>query len=249
MDDQTTTEEVVADAGAEKALPEESQTETAEETASETATAEETSTGEEEASVPETDEKLQKYAKSHGIELDSPSAIKAAQIAMDNQAEYSRTKQQKSELEKTIDKGITEEAEARGLSDDDRVDIARIKAKLTVREFFDATPDAKPYEKQMIELLGSNPHLAGDLEGLYAKALLKSGNVESLKSEGGRKALESLASKQRATAPTGSAVNSSTSTQSITRAEINRRLQSGDTDWYAKNQAKINQLVAEGKLQ
>jgi hypothetical protein len=53
-------------------------------------------------SAPQVDEKLQKYAKSQGLELDSPSAIKAAQIAMKNQSEATRTYQRASELEKTV---------------------------------------------------------------------------------------------------------------------------------------------------
>lgn len=251
MDDQTTTEETVEQStGAQEALPEETTQESAEQTASESTEVEETSTGEEtqEPSLPDADEKLQKYAKSHGIELDSPSAIKAAQIAMNNQAEFHRTKQQKSELEKVIDNGITEEAEARGMTDDERLDIARIKAKLTVREFFDATPEAKTYEKQMIELLGDNPHLAGDLEGLYAKALLKSGNSETLKLEGAKEALQSLAGKQRAAAPAGAAVNSNTSPQKITRDLIRQKTQAGDVNWLEKHQNEINQAVAEGTL-
>jgi hypothetical protein len=53
-------------------------------------------------SAPQVDEKLQKYAKSQGLELDSPSAIKAAQIAMKNQSEATRNYQRTSELEKTV---------------------------------------------------------------------------------------------------------------------------------------------------
>jgi len=50
--------------------------------------------------APETDDKLRKYAENQGIELDSPSAIKAARLAMENQAEKTRNYQKASELEK-----------------------------------------------------------------------------------------------------------------------------------------------------
>lgn len=245
MDDQnTTTDDESVDTGAE-ALPE-TQSESAEEVTSEST--EDSSEGAD-AAQPETDDKLKKFADSKGISLDTESEIKSAKIALNSQQEFTRKRQTNSKLEKAMDEGITQEVEARGLSDDDRVDIARLKAKMTVRDFWDSNPDAKTYEPQMVKILQSKPHLAGDLESLFAVALRDGGNTETLKSEGGRRALESLASKQRATSPTGSAISSAPSSKTITRAEINQHLQAGDTAWYNKNQTKINQLVAEGKLQ
>ena len=51
--------------------------------------------------APETeDKKLQKFAQSQGLELDSPNAIKAAQIAMKAQSEATKNFQKSAELEK-----------------------------------------------------------------------------------------------------------------------------------------------------
>src|ERR1044071_7258288 len=62
-------------------------------------------------SAPEADDKLRKYAANQGIELDSPSAIKAARLAMENQAEKTRNYQKASELEKTVTAQSDVEAE------------------------------------------------------------------------------------------------------------------------------------------
>jgi hypothetical protein len=61
------------------------------------------------------------------------------------------------------------------------------------------------YEPAMIDLLKTKPYLAGDLEALYASAVMKSGGVAAVKSQGKREALSDLAHKQQAAVPTGNA--------------------------------------------
>lgn len=228
MDEKTTTEAPV-ETGAETALP--VQTENApaaEATETNTAEQEQHQEGEQSSSLPTEDEKLQKFAQSHGLELDSPNAIKAAKMAMDNQAEFQRNRQKATELEKTLsttsDQIAEEVAESTGQDPELLKRLQRVEVKEAVRDFWN-TPDEhgsvpdKAYEPAMIKLLQDKPHLAGDLDSLYATAVMKSGALTNAKSQGKREALESLAHKQQAAVPTGNATNSGTTSKDKPFAE------------------------------
>jgi ribosome-binding ATPase YchF (GTP1/OBG family) len=253
MDDQTTTDSPVEDSGAQGALPEQQETTAVADVTDQSATSE--SQEGEQDSLPQVDEKLENFAKGIGIEDTSELSereIKLLKVAKDNQAEYQRTRQKASELEKNMQSVADEEetqyeqSTGQPLSDTDRL-VRKLYIKDNLRSFFDANPNAREYEAKMAQIVTEKPHLAGDLDSLYAVA--RANDAESLKSQGGREALESLAGKQRATAPTGSATNSMAGKAKITRSEINSRLQSGDTKWYSENLAEINKMVAEGTLQ
>jgi hypothetical protein len=248
MEEQTITEEPIVESGAQDALPESQSVDTAVETTSES-TDNESSEGAE--ALPEVDEKLQSFAKGQGIENVaelSEREQKLLKVAYDNNAGYQRNRQKASELEKGLTQRVDEEAEYQGLQDDDRIVLHKMAVKQAVRDFWDENPEAKNHEKQMIEVLADNPHLAGDLEALYGKALLRSGASDTLKSEGGREALNRLANKQRAASPQGSAVNSAIPSNKITRDVIREKTQAGDVAWLDKNQTEINRLVSEGLL-
>jgi hypothetical protein len=171
-----------------------------------------------EASAPEVDDKLQKYAKSQGLELDSPSAIKAAQIAMKNQSEATRNYQRTSELEKTVT-GVSDqyaEAEAAQTGQDPELlkTVRGLQIENAVNKFWNTPlangdlPD-KGLEQAMIAEVQAKPYLAGDFESLYATALFKSGSAENVKSQAKRETLEALAHTQTAAVPRGNATNSS----------------------------------------
>lgn len=243
MDEKTTTEEPVDNSGADKALPDETQEEAAVDTEQDQSATTEESEGAEQA-LPQQDDKLAKFAK--GIGIDDISSLseresKLLKVAKDNQAEFQRTRQKASELEKTIDSGITQEAEAQGLSDDDRVEIHRIKTKLAVREFWDQDGVDKRYEPKMVQILQQKPHLAGDLEALYASAVYN--DASSLKSEGGRKALESLAGKQRSAAPSGSATNTGEYSKRLTSENVDAEVAKMSPSEYAARRDEIQAIV------
>lgn len=169
-------------------------------------TSEETS---EEASSTEPDDKLRKYAENQGLELDSPSAIKAAQLAMKHQAEASRNYQKSSELEKAAttisDEDAKINAESTGQSPELLQRLQRVEVRENVRDFWNQPNIDRSFEPAMIDILKDRPYLAGDLEALYATAVVKSGGVAAVKSQGGREALTKLAQNQQAAVPTGSA--------------------------------------------
>lgn len=244
-DQQTTTEVAVETTGAQEALPAATdQTTTADTGADDQGT---TST-DEGNSQSEIDDKLKKYAESQGLDLDSPSAIKAAKIAMNNQAEVTRNHHKTSQLKKSMetvsDDYAEQEAQATGQDPELVKTVKRLLVRDAIREFWDQHPEAKNHEGEIAAIVQERPYLANDLEAAYALIQAK-----SAKSEGGRQALETLANKQRTAAPSGSAVNSAISTKpSISRAEIAKRTQAGDVAWLDKNMPTINQMVAEGTL-
>lgn len=252
MDEQTTTEAPVADGGQViqgvavddqgLAIPQPEETETAkavEETSEETSQEPETKVEE-----PSTeDNSLAKFFKDKGIDPKSPEALeKVAEMAINAEKVMHSKAQKASELEKALDTGITEEAAAQGLSDDERLDIVRIKTKLGVREFFDNNPEAKPYEQAMIQELTTKPHLAGDLESLYANAVVRSGKLQS---QGRKEALESLAHKQTAAVPKGNAVTSDLSAGSaITPQNVDQMVSQMSVEEYRKRLPEINAAMA-----
>lgn len=212
MEEPTTTVDPV-ETGAETALPVQDAPVAADATT--TVEPSEPSQGGEEAPVPEVDDKLQSFAKGQGIddisEL-SERELKLLKVAKDNQAEYQRNRQKSSELEKSIaansDEIATQVAQDTG-QDPELLKIVRgLQVNQAVRDFWDAHPEARQYEQEMIKVHAEKPYLAGDLEALYATALVKSGGLDAVKSQGKREVLTNLAQKQQATAPIGNATNS-----------------------------------------
>lgn len=254
MDDNTTTDAPV-DTGADEALPEQ-QEEASAGTGDSDQSADERSQGEdsEEDSQPDVDDKLKKYAESKGLELDSPNAIKAAKMAMESQAEYTRTRQKASKLEKSMveqsDQYSEQVAAQTGQDPELLKRLNRMEVREAKRDFYDRYPEAREHEsdiaKTMLEMqIYGSPDAV--LDAAWAK--VQASNPDSLKSEGAKTALNNLASKQRAAAPTGSAVSSAPTGGNITRAEMQRHLAAGDTAWFEKNRGNIDRLVAEGRLQ
>lgn len=221
MDEDKSTDQPVEQAAAEEVTPAAVSTDVESPEATQTEPSEAPEASEvEEPAAPEADDKLRKFAASQGIELDSPNAIKAAQALQKARSEATRNHQKASELEKTIDTSITEEAETAGLSDDDRVDLARLKTKMTLRDFWDANPDARQFDTKMAEIVQERPYLAGDLEALYALAQVRGGNTSAVKAQAKQETLQSLAHKQQAAVPTGNATNPGTTPKTKPFADL-----------------------------
>lgn len=186
----------------------------------------------EESAATEPDDKLRKYAANQGIELDSPSAIKAAQLAMKHQAAASRNYQKNSELEKATaaisDEDATATAEATGQDPEYLKRLQRVEVRENVRDFWGNPEHDQSFEAKMVEIVTQKPYLAGDLDALYASALYQSGGVAQVKSQGKREALTDLAHKQQAAVPTGNATTQSSPKKkdfaSLSVAEMEKQL-------------------------
>jgi hypothetical protein len=205
MDEETTTSAPV-ETGAETAQPVEAATTEAVDTTTEST---EQKTETQEASAADEDAQLADWAKNKGLELDSDNAKKAAKIARDAEKDFHSKRQKASELEKATEKiaDVDAEASAAATGQDPELlkRLQRVEVREAVRDFWNQPDIDRSYEPAMIELLKTKPYLAGDLDALYATAVMKSGGVAAVKSQGKREALTDLAHKQQAAVPTGSA--------------------------------------------
>lgn len=220
-------------------------------TTEEPQTEEQTAAGADEA-LPEVDDKLRKYAESNGIELDSPGAIKAAQIAQKAQAEATRNYQKASELEKNA--AITQQdlPDEATTQDVENARLRNLELQIAANSWKNANPDKLAYEAAMADIIVNDPQKRQMLQAgwisyddLYALARVKSGSDESLKAQGATDALESLAHKQQATVPRGNAVSSSPSGEpAITPQNVDSLVAQHDLKWFADHQTEINRAMA-----
>lgn len=252
MDEQTTTDVSVSEGGTIQGVPVDDQglavsqpepTEVA-------PAAEATEQPEQQAqqpSEPSEDEELASWAENKGLELDSDNAIKAAKMAREAERAMHKKAQQKSELEKsltTTSDDIAEDVAQRTGQDPELLKrVQRVEIRDTVRDFYDAHPEAREREADIVAELQNRPHLAGDLEALYA--LVRSKNLDAVKSQGKREALETLAQKQQAAVPRGSAVRGDNmGSQAITPQNVDQLVSQNSVDWFRKNRDAINQAMA-----
>lgn len=215
MEEKTTTDATVNDTGvSEETQP--VQAEQAEAVQQQTTeSVEQTDTPEQQEQTekvePSEDEQLASWAEKKGLTLDSDNAKKAAKMAREAERAMHQKAQRASELEKSLsntsDQYAEQVAEQTGQDPELLKRLQRVEVKEAVRDFWSQPGVDKMYEPKMIELLQEKPHLAADLESLYATAVLKSGKLDAVRSQGKREALESLAHKQQAAVPTGSATN------------------------------------------
>lgn len=226
MEDDTTTNATANDTGVStdtqpvEAAPAEAATQATEQPIEEQA---------EQTSEPSEDDQLATWAEKKGLVLDSDNAKKAAKMAREAEKAMHSKAQRASELEKSLstqsDDYAEQVAEQTGQDPELLKRLQRVEVKEAVRDFWNSpmadgeTPD-KSLEPTMIELLQTKPHLAGDLESLYATALVSSGKFGAAKSQGKREALESLAHKQQAAVPTGNATNSGVTSKEKPFAEL-----------------------------
>lgn len=171
----------------------------------------------EEQSAPEADEQLQKFAQSQGIDLDSPSAIKAAQIAMKARSEATRNYQKASELEKATT--ITQEQLPQDATQT-QVDNARLRnmeLTMQIQGWKMQNADKLALEGEMVKVLADPAKKelvqAGylSLDDVYALAKANApDNSAEVRSQASQETLQRLAQKQQAAVPTGHATNQAT---------------------------------------
>lgn len=161
------------------------------------------------SSAADEDAQLESWAKKKGLELDSDNAKKAAKMAREAEKDFHAKRQHTTELEKATtaisDEDAAVTAQVTGENPELLKRLQRVEVREAVRDFWNQDGIDKAYEPTMIELLKTKPYLAGDLESLYATAVMKSGGVAAVKSQGKREALENLAHTQQAAVPAGSA--------------------------------------------
>lgn len=198
---------------------------------------------------PSDDDQLTKWAEAKGLKLDSDNAIKAAKMAREAEKAMHSKAQKASELERSMsamsDESAENIAEATGQDPEVLKRLQRMEVKNSIRDFWDANPDARNYESEMTKI-ATEAGLSGTPEAILkaAYAIAKTADTEAVKSQGKKEVLESLAAKQSAAVPTGNAVTPTASAGAITPENVDQMVASHDLDWYRKNQEAINKAVA-----
>jgi hypothetical protein len=192
-----------------------------------------------------------KWLESKGIDPKSPEAIeKLAKMARESEKAMHDKAQKASKLEKSMleqsDDSAEQIAEATGQDPELLKRLQRVEVRDAIRDFWDDNPQAKDYEEQIKQKI-----LDSGVSG-SAEAVLKAGwamvvadNADSLKSEGKKEALKTLASKQQAAVPAGNAVKgSSANTTVITPENVNELVGRNSQEWFEKNYDAINKAMA-----
>lgn len=202
MEDQTITESAPVEDGA-QALPNDAGQQTA-------ATENQAETDGAQA-LPEVDDELSNFAASHGLELDSPSAIKAAKLARENQQGFHAQRHQ--EKLESIGEGASAGTDNQ-LVNQLYQDLAGLRASVQADKFRSSTKITPDKETALLGWLNDNPvkkqlvqggHLS--LQDAYTLSGLGASDSSAIKSQGAQEALQSLASKQMAMGVRGNAVN------------------------------------------
>jgi hypothetical protein len=205
MDEDTTTSAPV-ETGAASAQPAPAETTVAVEP---TDTATEVQTEATTASADDDDAQLADWASKKGLQLDSDNTRKAAKMAREAEKLAGRHGQRAGELEKATqavaDDNAAAEAAATGQDPELLKRLQRVEVKEAVRDFWNDPSHDAAMESKMIEVLADKPYLAGDLDSLYAVAVMQSGGVSAVQSQAKKDTLSELAQKQQAAVPRGNA--------------------------------------------
>lgn len=210
------------------------------------------------------------WLQSKGIDPDSPEAIlKLADMARNAEKRMHESTTQASELRKALDGGTAaDEGLNTDLFDMDNPVVAQLVEEInglkanqanqalasTVKDFFASNPDAQKYEADMAKLVTDDENLGALVKGGYLSvdklyAMAKGADPsrdDSLKSAGGKEALERIANKQQARAVQGAATTSATAPTTVTKANVEQ--------WYSglssaerhspENQATLSRLLS-----
>jgi len=195
------------------------------------------------------DKKLQKFAQSQGLELDSPNAIKAAQIAMKAQSEATKNYQKSAELERVANIAPEQISPDATPEQRDNIRVRNLELRYDIQQWKMQNPEKLSNEGAMVQLLSDPTKRALVQEGLlslddvYAMAKGSGTNDGSLKSQGGREALQTLAQKQQAAVPRGNAVTSGTSSNKITPQNVDSMVARMSPEEYRKRLPEINRAL------
>lgn len=175
------------------------------------------------ASLPtqnDVDEKLKSFAKGQGIDDVSELSDRERSLlkaAYDNKAAADRNFQRSNELEKATNINDDQVAQDATPEERENVRLRNIELRMEIQGWKLQNPDKTALEGEMVKIL-ADPNKKALVQGGYLSlddvySLAKASapdNSEQVKSQAKREALESLAHKQQAAVPTGSATNPGT---------------------------------------
>lgn len=192
----------------------------------------------------QSDDDLDKWAKSRGIEITTDGERKLAKMARDNQREFhqkrseGKVQEEVSSLYKQDDTEFEDDT-AKAL-EQLTLNQANLQAQLATRDFFDANPDAKSYEGKMAEMIKEERDkygpdaarfLARDLGRLYVLAKSADANsaTDTAVQQARKEERELLAKKTQAGVPQARASTNTAPKKQDAAQEI---LAMSTADWY-----------------
>ncbi len=222
MDESTTTNEPI-DTGVEQTQPADVDTQAAENQPTEPV-----STNDSQSQAVSQDDNLA-WLQNKGIDPTSPEALaKVAEMYRNAEKSMHSKAQEKAQLQQALQQPVDHsQVEDFGADPVDalQAQVQALVMKDTVNSFWQANPDAKQYEGKMTEIVQGRPEIGQlvqsgylSMKDLYSMALGSDPSRETtLKSEGGREALQKVADKQQAKAVTPQASSSAMSQPGVTR--------------------------------
>lgn len=153
------------------------------------------------------------WLETKGIDPSDPEAVaKVASMARNAEKESTKRFQEASEIKKQLESQKPNQVSQDPLTQQLYEEVVAMKRNSSVNDFKRSKNITADQESKMVEYLSSNPHKvemvnAGymTLDEVYMLSGAGALDTTKLKSEGGKEALEQLASKQRTTAPNGQA--------------------------------------------
>lgn len=206
MNEETTTSTPVDDTQAPAEQPDTTEQAVQEQETSETSPSEE--------STPDSEEDIKAWAEKKGLDYnpENPNEAKLAKMVFEGDKKVTEATQKASDLGKSVETAST----ALGLDD-----VAELKNKVAVMEFYQTYPDARQLDSEMAKTLDDKPYFANDLEALYffTKGQQADKNLVAARQAGNKEALEAAAQAERASAPKASA-SVRTSPKQLTNEDI-----------------------------
>lgn len=171
------------------------------------------------------------WLEKKGIDPTSPEALaKVAEMYRNAEKAMHQSTTKASELEKALTTGEAIQPDYSGIPTEvlehpfvqtlvDRLDrVEQTTSTLTLEQqigsFFATNPEAKALEAKMASIVTDRPEIGQlvrsgylNLKDVYSMAATESGAIETAKAEGGREALQQVASKQQARAVVGTATS------------------------------------------
>lgn len=189
------------------------------------------------------------FFKKKGIDPSDPEALtKLAKIAENAEKAMHRNAQQRSELEKAANIAPEQILPDATPEQRDNIRIRNIELKSDIREWKYQNQEKLEFEPQMVEILSDpNKRLMVqegllNLDDVYAMARGK-GDTTSIKSQGGREALQKLAQKQQAAVPRGNAVTQNTASSKITAQNVDSMVANMSSEEYRRRLPEINRAM------
>lgn len=208
--------------------------------------------GEEEATPEPSEDDNSAWLKKKGIDPTDPEAInKLAKSAREAEKAMHRNAQQRSELEKAAK--ITDEQVPIDATPEvrDNIRVRNLELRSDIREWKYQNQDKLTLEPEMIKILADPVKKAMVQEGyltlddVYSIAKGSTSDEASLKSQGGRAALENLAQKQQAATPRGNAVNTAQmSGNKLTSDNVDSMVARMSPEEYKRRLPEINRAMA-----